>query len=80
MIHTDLYSMIYKRKSFHIFRNCEQIEENELEEIQKKFETFTPLYPDIRVAMRITTGEETTCRRGQEYCILLFLILPPQRE
>ncbi len=67
------YSMIFKRKSFHIFRNLEgEITENELRTIEEKFRTFSPLYENIKIEMKIVSSEKTTCKRGQEYCILLF--------
>lgn len=74
MIDTKLYDMIYKRKSFHIFRNIgeERLSTEELTEIEDMYAGFVPLYTDIRTAIRIVPAEETTCRRGQEYCILLY--------
>ena len=69
-----LYDMIFKRKSFHLFRNIgdASISSDELEQIQEAYKTFLPLCPDIRTAIRIVPAKETTCRRGQEYCILLY--------
>ncbi|MBR2811439.1 MAG: nitroreductase [Solobacterium sp.] len=70
----QLYDMIFKRKSFHLFRNVgtQTIAPEELESITKAYESFDPLYPDIKTTIRIVKAEETTCRRGQEYCILLY--------
>ncbi len=76
-----LYEMIFKRKSFHIFRNNKtkeyyhesyHIEDKEYEEIERFFNSIKPLYEDIKVAMRIANNEETTCKRGQEKVILLY--------
>lgn len=69
-----LYDMIFKRKSFHLFRNIgdASISSDELEQIQEAYKTFLSLCPDIRTAIRIVPAKETTCRRGQEYCILLY--------
>lgn len=69
-----LYDMIFERKSFHLFRNIgdASISSDELEQIQEAYKTFLPLCPDIRTAIRIVPAKETTCRRGQEYCILLY--------
>ena len=71
---TSLYEMIFKRKSFHLFRNVgdARIGADELEKIQDAWNSFSPLFPEIRTAIRIVPGEETTCQRGQEYCILLY--------
>lgn len=68
-----LYDMIFKRKSFHLFRNIgnEQITEEELKDIEIKFNKLIPLVKDIKVKMKIVK-DSTTCKRGQEYCILLY--------
>ena len=69
----NLYDMIFKRKSFHLFRNIgnEHITDNELKEIEEHLNHLEPLVKDIRVKMRIVK-EGATCRRGQEYCILFY--------
>ncbi len=69
-----LYNMIFKRKSFHLFRGIgdERITETELEEIRAFWQALTPLCPDIRVAMRIVPEAETTNRHGQEYCLAFY--------
>ena len=68
------YQMIFKRKSFHLFRGTgeEKISSSELQDIKEKFATFKPLVNDIKVDIKIVTAKETTCKRGQEYCILLY--------
>ena len=68
------YDMIYKRKSFHLFRNIgtERISDKELQDIEEIYGTLTPLCSEIKTAIRIVPASETTCRRGQEYCILLY--------
>ena len=68
----ELYSMIFKRKSFHIFRDIGSIDSHELQSIEEAYKTFTPLVSDIKTAIKIVPAEETTCKRGQEYCILLY--------
>ena len=69
----SLYEMIFKRKSFHLFRNIgdEKISEEELKDIEDKFKEFKPLVDDIKVKIKIVK-DSTTCRRGQEYCILFY--------
>ena len=71
---TLLYEMIYKRKSFHLFRNTgnETLTVQELTQIQEIFHTCTPLDENIKVDMQILPADQTTCKRGQEYCILLY--------
>ena len=67
-----LYPMIFKRKSFHIFRDIGSIDPYELQCIEEAYKTFTPLVSDIKTAIKIVPADETTCKRGQEYCILLY--------
>ena len=64
--------MIFKRKSFHIFRDIGSIDPHELQCIEDAYKTFTPLVSDIKTTIKIVPAEETTCKRGQEYCILLY--------
>ena len=73
-VHMDenLYPMIFKRKSFHLFRGIGSISREELSQIEDFFHKCKPLIPDISVEMKIVPASETTCRRGQEYCILLY--------
>ena len=69
----NLYNMIFKRKSFHLFRNIgnEHITKEELKDIEEKFNTLMPLVEDIKVKIKIVK-DSTTCKRGQEYSILLY--------
>ena len=69
----NLYEMIFKRKSFHLFRNIgdEKISEEELKDIEDKFNEFKPLVDDIKVKIKIVK-DSTTCKRGQEYCIFFY--------
>lgn len=80
-MNTELYPNIFKRKSFHLFREHKtkkvysedyHISEEELEKIKQAFDSFEVLYPEIKVAMRITENNETSCKRGQEKVILLY--------
>ena len=66
------YDMIFKRKSFHLFRNIghEHIRDDELKEIEKEFYQLKPLVDDIRVKIQIV--QTNACKRGQEYCILFY--------
>ena len=68
-----LYEMIFKRKSFHLFRNIgnEKISDEELKDIEKKINNLKPLVPDIKTKIKIVK-DGITCRRGQEYCILFY--------
>lgn len=66
------YDMIFKRKSFHIFKDIGEISTEELSEIEDVYKTLEPLVKDIKTDIRIVAEGETTCKRGQEYCILLY--------
>ena len=73
-IDIKLYDTIFKRKSFHLFLNVgnEKISDCELALIERAFKGFTPLFPDVKTAIRIVPESETSCRRGAQYCILLY--------
>ena len=68
----ELYEMIFKRKSFHLFRNIgnEHITKDEIKEIEKEFSKLKPLVDDIKVKIKIVKKESVL--RGQEYCILFY--------
>ena len=68
----DLYDMIFKRKSFHFFRNIgnEHITEEELKDIEEKFSKLKPLVEDIKVKIQIVKNKSVL--RDQEYCILFY--------
>jgi hypothetical protein len=69
----ELYDMIFKRKSFHLFRNIgkEHITNDELKNIEEYISKLKPLVDDIKVKIKIVK-EGAICRRGQEYCILFY--------
>ena len=70
----ELYEMIYKRKSFHLFRNIgdEKLTENDLQEIRTNYEKIEPLYPDIKTDIRIVSSDEKVLGRGAEYAIEIY--------
>lgn len=72
-MNNELYKMIFKRKSFHLFRNIgnEHLTKEELDDIEKEFLKLKPLVDDIKVKIKIVK-DSTSCRRGQEYCILFY--------
>ena len=73
-LNSIFYEMIFRRKSFHIFRNVgnESISKDELNDIQSAYSDFTPLNPGIKTAIRIVPEKQTNCKRGGEYCVLLY--------
>ena len=70
----DYYDMIFKRKSFHLFRNVgdEKVTPAELAEIEKAYRDFAPLYPEIGTAIRIVPAQTVNVKRDAEYCILIY--------
>ncbi len=70
----DGYEMIFKRKSFHLFRGVgnEKIEPNELDEITRAYQGFRRLIPDIRTAITIVPADKVNFKRDAEYCILIY--------
>ena len=72
LMNSDLYEMIFKRKSFHLFRNIGNLHltEDELKDIEKEFSKLKPLVEDIKVRIKIV--KKKSILRGQEYCILFY--------
>lgn len=73
-MNNEYYQTIFKRKSFHLFRNVgdEKITAEELSGIEKAFASFERLYPDIRTAIRIVPSAQVSVKRDSEYCILIY--------
>ena len=74
ILDTSLYEMIYKRKSFHIFMNVgnDSVSEDEISDIYEAYRRFTPLDENIKTEIRVVPAGSTSCRRGEEYCILMY--------
>ncbi|MDO4492230.1 MAG: nitroreductase family protein, partial [Lachnospiraceae bacterium] len=66
------YDMIFKRKSFHLFRNTEPMDEQDLKDLKAFIKAVQPLDDSIRVEIRIVPEAETTCKRGAQYCIEFY--------
>lgn len=73
-MNAELYPMIFKRKSFHLFRNTGsgKIGQEELEGIRAAWEGFDRLYPDIRTAVRIVPAAKVNLKRDAEYCVMIY--------
>lgn len=69
----QLYKEIFRRKSFHTFRerNDELISEEEINDIYSAYKRFDRLN-DIKTDIKIVRAEQTTCHRNAEYCIMMF--------
>ena len=70
-MHESYYDMIFKRKSFHMFREIIPLTPEELNEINDHLKTLIPLNKDIKVSFKIVPKKYTTSKRG-EYCILIY--------
>ena len=73
-MNADYYPTIFKRKSFHLFRNVgsDRIAASELADIEIAYDGFDSLYPDIRTAIRIVPAAKVNFKRDAEYCILIY--------
>lgn len=56
----NLYPMIFKRKSFHLFKDVGLISQRELSQIEDFFRRCQPLIPEIPVEMKIVPAADTT--------------------
>ena len=70
----DFYEMIFKRKSFHVFRGVgeDKITPEELDAIEAAYGNFDSLYPDTKTAIRIVPAAEVNFKHDAEYCILIY--------
>ncbi|MBE7058940.1 MAG: nitroreductase [Ruminococcaceae bacterium] len=68
----DYYKQIFKRKSFHIFKNTDVLTDIEIRGIEDFIKTVKPLNAEIKTEICIVPEKETTCKRGGEYCILFY--------
>lgn len=73
MMDPTLYEMIFKRKSFHLFRQkTGEVSLAERSQILAQWETFEPLDKNIKTALRIVDPAQTSCGRQPDYCLLLY--------
>lgn len=68
----DNYAQIFKRKSFHIFKDTGTLTTDDLDKLETFIRSVKPLNPDIKTEIHIVPESETTCKRGGEYCILFY--------
>ncbi len=73
-LNNKLYDMIFKRKSFHLFRNIgkELLSQRDIDGIYEIYQSLVPLCPDIKTAIRIVPAYDLTSNRGREYSILIY--------
>ena len=68
----DYYRQIFKRKSFHIFKDTGTLTADEIQALKDFIKTVKPLNAEIKTEIFIVPEKETTCKRGGEYCILFY--------
>ncbi|MBQ0036724.1 MAG: nitroreductase [Firmicutes bacterium] len=70
----NYYEIIFKRKSFHLFRDVgkDKLSQTEIEDIQQAYLDFVPLYPEIKTAIKIVPANTVNFKRDAEYCILIY--------
>ena len=66
------YEQIFRRKSFHVFRNAGKLTANDLRDLEAFIKTVRPLDGSIRTEIRIVPKKRTVCMCGAEYCILFY--------
>ena len=68
----DYYKQIFKRKSFHFFKDRLDLKDDELNKLNNFIKNIKPLDKDIKTLIKIVKEEETSCKRGGEYCLLFY--------
>lgn len=69
----NYYELIFKRKSFHLFRGTDgKISEVELQQLEDFIKNVKPLDCEIKMKIKIVKENETSCKRGAEYCIEFY--------
>ena len=68
----DYYKQIFKRKSFHLFRDTGVITDQDIRELEEFIGSVKPLYVEIKTEVRIVPENETTCKRGGQFCLLFY--------
>lgn len=66
------YEAIFKRKSFHLFREKEPFTEEDKRKLLAFLPTVRPLNENIRIEITLVPATETTCRCGASYCLLFY--------
>lgn len=68
----DYYKQIFKRKSFHIFKDTDTLTSDEIQELKDFIKSVKSLNDEIKTEICIVPEKETTCKRGGEFCILFY--------
>ena len=68
----NLYPMIFKRKSFHLFKETLPFEENDKTNIISFFDKLEPLIKDIKIEIKLVDNDQVNKNRGQSAWILFY--------
>ena len=68
----NYYKQIFKRKSFHMFKGIDTLTDGEIKGLEEFIRTVKPLDPEIKTEICIVPENETTCKRGGQYCIVFY--------
>ena len=68
----NYYQNIFKRKSFHLFKDAKTLTDSEVCNLKEFIKTVKPLNSQIKTEICIVPECETTCKRGGQYCILFY--------
>lgn len=68
----ELYTQLFRRKSFHKFGQTLPLTQDDEIAIQEAVDSLRPLVEGIQVKTRIVPGAETNCYAGAEKCILFY--------
>lgn len=70
----QLYDAIFRRKSFHLFRNTGELKlsKQELEDIKETYKKLQPLDDSITTEIVIHNEPSSSCHRGNEYTIYFY--------
>lgn len=67
-----MYQQIFRRKSFHKFKNTVPLTSDEVNSINDFIKTIKPLEQNIDYEINIVPAEQTTSSVNAEYCILFY--------
>lgn len=66
------YEQIFRRKSFHMFRNAGKLTDNDLRDLEAFIKTVRPLDESIRTRICIVPKSRTFSMCGADCCILFY--------
>lgn len=68
----DLYNQIFRRKSFHKFKNTIPLTNQDLKIVNDAIKNAKPLDENIKIKVDIVKESQTSCKLGAELCLLFY--------